>query len=75
MEGQFVTVVPGRFAFIAPESGDDNLFVSGAALAGLSDIPRRGDRVRFKVMTMKDGRRRAVDIVLFVSENTQGTKQ
>ncbi len=65
IEGAFVTVIPGKFGFITPERFDlGNLYVTAGTLAALPRIPRRGDRARFKMAVMKDGRRRAIDVVL-----------
>ena len=65
MQGAFVTVVPGKFGFIAPDRGDlGNLYVTAGTLAALPRTPRRGDRARFKLAVTTDGRRRAIDLVL-----------
>lgn len=63
MTGHFITVRTG-FAFIRAEGGDGNLYVTGAALAALPHVPRRGDPVRFRIAETQDGRRRAIDLVL-----------
>ncbi|HQT59687.1 MULTISPECIES: hypothetical protein [unclassified Acidiphilium] len=69
IEGAFITVVPGKFGFIAPEGHDlGNLYVTAGTLAALPRIPHRGDRARFKLAVMKDGRRRAIDVVLIEGE-------
>lgn len=63
VKGQFVTVRPG-FAFIRPDGEDGNLYVSAAVLDALPRAPRRGDRARFRRAETRDGRRRAIDVVL-----------
>ncbi len=69
MQGAFVTVVPGKFGFIAPEGFEmGNLYVTAGTLAALPRAPHRGDRARFKLAVMPDGRRRAVDVVLIEDE-------
>ena len=69
LQGAFVTVVPGKFWFIAPEGFDmGNLYVTAGTLAALPRAPHRGDRARFKLAVMADGRRRAVDVVLIEDE-------
>ena len=69
MQGAFVTVVPGKFGFIAPEGFEmGNLYVTAGTLAALPRAPHRGDRARFKLAVMADGRRRAVDVVLIEDE-------
>ena len=69
MQGAFVTVVPGKFGFIAPDRGDlGNLYVTAGTLAALPRAPHRGDRARFNLAVMADGRRRAVDVVLIEDE-------
>ena len=70
MEGHFITVRPGRFAFVRPEGDASNLFVTGSALDALPHVPRRGDPVRFRVAETRDGRRRAIDLVLTDQEPT-----
>ncbi|WP_287998570.1 hypothetical protein [Acidiphilium sp.] len=53
MQGAFVTVVPGKFGFIAPDRGDlGNLYVTAGTLAALTRAPHR----------------RAVDVVLIEDE-------
>lgn len=64
MDGQFVTVRPGRFAFVRPEGEDSNVLASAAAIDALPRIPRRGDPVRFQIAETRDGRRRAIDLTL-----------
>ena len=69
MQGAFVTVVPGKFGFIAPEGFEmGNLYVTAGTLAAMPRTPHRGDRARFKLAVMADGRRRAVDVVLIEDE-------
>ena len=69
MQGAFVTVVPGKFGFIAPEGFEmGNLYVTAGTMAALPRAPYRGDRARFKLAVMADGRRRAVDVVLIEDE-------
>lgn len=68
MDGHFITVRPGRFAFVRPEGEDGNLFVTGPALDALPHVPRRGEPVRFRVAETRDGRRRAIDLVLIEAE-------
>lgn len=71
---QFVTIRPA-FAFIRAEGDDGNLYVSGAALAALPHMPRRRDPVRFRVAETRDGRRRAIDLVLMEREVADETPQ
>ena len=69
MQGAFVTVVPGKFGFIAPEGFEmGNLYVTAGTMAALPRAPHRGDRARIKLAVMADGRRRAVDVVLIEDE-------
>ena len=43
IEGAFITVVPGKFGFIAPEGYDlGNVYVTAGTLAGLPRVPHRG---------------------------------
>lgn len=64
MEGRFIAVQAPRFAFVQAEDEDGNFYVSAAALAALPRTPRRGDPVRFQIAETRDGRRRAIDLVL-----------
>ena len=47
IEGNFVTVIPGKFGFIAPEGCEmGNLYVTAGTLAAPPRAPHRGDRAR-----------------------------